>query len=81
MPEYKKPKPEERVREANKKICDAVGLIESAQEMDLEWAFNDAPEWNDDVRYDIDKALKYLCYVIATLSTWEDDLKEGEQNA
>ena len=78
MPEYKIPTPEERIREANKKICDAVGLIESAQEFDLEFAF-DKTDWNDDVRYDLDKALKYLCYVIAALSTWDDDLAEGKE--
>ena len=45
---------------------------------DLEFAF-DKTEWNDEVRYDLDHALKYLAYVIATLSTWDDDLEEGEQ--
>lgn len=76
MAEYKLPTPEERVQEANKKISRAICLIQSAQEIDLEFAFNKT-DWNDDVRWDLDKALKYLSYVVATLTIWNDE-EEGE---
>lgn len=72
MSEYKLPTPEERVQEANKKISKAICLIQSAQEIDLEFAF-DKTDWDDEVRDDIDKALKYLSYVVATLTIWDDE--------
>ena len=74
---YRKPTPEERIQEANKKISKAICLIQSAQEIDLEFAFKDT-DWNDEVRDDIDKALKYLSYVTATLTLWDEDLKEND---
>lgn len=76
MSEYKLPTPEERIQEANKKISRAICLIQSAQEIDLEFAF-DKTDWNDEVRDDVDKALKYLSYVVATLTIWNDE-EEGE---
>ena len=77
MPEYKLPTPEERIQEANKKISRAICLIQSAQEFDLEFAFKDT-DWDDEVRDDIDKALKYLSYVVATLTIWNDEEGGGE---
>lgn len=77
MSEYKLPTPEERIQEANKKISRAICLIQSAQEIDLEFAF-DKTDWDDEVRWDLDKALKYLSYVVATLTIWNDEDEEGE---
>lgn len=77
MSEYKLPTPEERIQEANKKISRAICLIQSAQEIDLEFAF-DKTDWNDEVRWDLDRALKYLSYVVATLTIWNDEDEEGE---
>lgn len=77
MAEYKLPTPEERIQEANKKISRAICLIQSAQEIDLEFAF-DKTDWDDEVRWDLDKALKYLSYVVATLTIWNDEDEEGE---
>lgn len=76
MSEYKLPTPEERIQEANKKISRAICLIQSAQEIDLEFAF-DKTDWDDGVRWDLDRALKYLSYVVATLTVWNDE-EEGE---
>ena len=76
MSEYKLPTPEERIQEANKKISRAICLIQSAQEIDLEFAF-DKTDWNDEVRDDVDKALKYLSYVVATFTLWNEE-EEGE---
>ncbi|MBO7714757.1 MAG: hypothetical protein J6S85_14360 [Methanobrevibacter sp.] len=70
---YRIPTPEERIQEANKKISKAICLIQSAQEFDLEFAFKDT-DWNDEVRDDIDKALKYLSYATATFTLWNEDL-------
>lgn len=77
MAEYKLPTPEERIQEANKKISRAICLIQSAQEIDLEFAF-DKTDWDDEVRWDLDRALKYLSYVVATLTIWNDEDEEGE---
>lgn len=77
MAEYKLPTPEERIQEANKKISRAICLIQSAQEIDLEFAF-DKTDWDDEVRWDLDRALKYLSYVVATLTIWNDEEEEGE---
>lgn len=77
MSEYKLPTPEERIQEANKKISRAICLIQSAQEIDLEFAF-DKTDWDDEVRWDLDRALKYLSYVVATLTIWNDEDEEGE---
>lgn len=77
MAEYKLPTPEERIQEANKKISRAICLIQSAQEIDLEFAF-DKTDWDDEVRWDLDKALKYLSYVVASLTIWNDEDEEGE---
>lgn len=74
---YRIPKPEERIQEANKKISKAICLIQSAQEFDLEFAFKDT-DWNDEVRDDIDKALKYLSYVTATFNLWNEDLDKND---
>ena len=76
MSEFKKPTPEERIQEANKKICKAVCLLQSAQEIDLEFAF-DKTNWDDEVRWYLDKALKNLAYVVSTLATWNDE-EEGD---
>ena len=75
MSEYKIPTPEERIVEANKKISKAICLLQSAQELDLEFAF-DKTDWDDEVRWYLDKALKNLAYVSATLNIWNDE--EGE---
>ena len=75
MSEYKIPTPEERIVEANKKISKAICLLQSAQELDLEFAF-DKTDWDDEVRWYRDKALKNLAYVSATLNIWNDE--EGE---
>jgi hypothetical protein len=77
MAEYKLPTPEERIQEANKKISRAICLIQSAQEIDLEFAF-DKTDWDDEVRWDLDRALKYLSYVVASLTIWNDEDEEGE---
>lgn len=77
MAEYKLPTPEERIQEANKKISRAICLIQSAQEIDLEFAF-DKTDWDDEVRWDLDRALKYLSYVVASLTIWNDENEEGE---
>lgn len=75
--DYKIPTPEERIVEANKKISKAICLLQSAQELDLEFAF-DKTDWDDEVRWYLDKALKNLAYVSATLNIWNDD-EEGVQ--
>jgi hypothetical protein len=74
---YRIPTPEERIQEANKKISQAICLIQSAQEFDLEFAFKET-DWNDEVRDDIDKALKYLSYVTATFNLWNEDLDKDD---
>ena len=67
------PTAEDWIKSGHKKISRAVCLLESAQELDLEFAFNKT-DWNDEIREYIDKALKYLAYVEAEFNLWDEDL-------
>ena len=72
------PTAEDWIKSGHKKISKAICLIQSARELDLTFAFDRKPDWNNEVLDDIDKALKYLAYADATFNLWDEDLKEGE---
>ena len=61
-----------RVAEANKKISKAVCLIQSAND-DLDYVFEQT-DWDGMIMFDIEKAIKYLAYVIASFNLWDEDL-------
>ena len=71
------PTAEDWLKSGHKKISKAICLLESANELDLKFAFNKT-DWNDEVLDYIDKALKYLAYVDAEFNLWDDDPEEGE---
>ena len=62
----------EWIKSGHNKISKAICILESAQELDLEFAFNNV-DWNDEIRDYVDKALKYLAYVDAELHLWDED--------
>lgn len=59
------------ISNAHKNIANALNIIEAAQQ-ELYWAFDDMPDWNDDIKYQIQEAAEKLGYALATLTNWND---------
>ena len=66
-----------RVIEANKKLSNALCLIDSARS-DLEYVF-DNTDWDDMIMCDIDESAMKLGFVIGAFNLWPDEIREMKE--
>jgi len=62
----------EQIDRSVKRLAKALNIIEALHN-ELEFVFNQNPNWNSEVDWQIEEAASKLGFALATLSTWYDD--------
>ena len=65
----------ENIDRSVKRLAKALNIIEALHN-DLEFVFEQNPNWNSEVNWQIEEAASKLGFALATLSTWYDDPEE-----
>ena len=58
-----------------KRLAKTLNLLEAVHD-ELEFVFEQNPDWNPDVNWQIEEAACKLGFALATLSTWYDEEEE-----
>lgn len=69
---------DDTITTVSKRLSKALGLIESCDVNELEWYFEKHPDYNDEVRYRLRDAARFLGYALATFTTWDEDLDSAD---
>ena len=62
----------EQIERSRKRLAKCLNLLEAVTN-DLDYVFEQNPEWNSEVKYQIEEAVAKLGFSLATLTTWYDD--------
>ena len=62
----------EQIERSRKRLAKCLNLLEAVTG-ELEFVFEQNPDWNSEIKYQIEEAAVKLGFSLATLSTWYDD--------
>ena len=65
----------EQIDRSVKRLAKALNIIEALHN-DLEFVFEQNPNWNSEVNWQIEEAASKLGFALATLNRWYDDPEE-----
>jgi hypothetical protein len=63
------------IKYATQKVAEALNALDVARST-LQRVEHKAPEWDMEVKYNIEEVSTELAYVLAALVTWWDDIEE-----
>ena len=66
----------EHIERSRKRIAKCLNLLEAVHG-ELEFVFEQNPDWNPDIKWQEEEAACKLGFFLATLSNWYDDEKEA----
>jgi len=67
----------DQIERSRKRLAKCLNLLEAVTG-DLEFIFDQNPDWNFEIKYQIEEAVAKLGFSLATLTTWYDDEPEQE---
>ncbi len=67
----------EQIERSRQRLAKCLNLLEAVTG-ELEFVFEQNPDWNSEIKYQIEEAAVKLGFSLATLTTWYDD-DEPEQ--
>ena len=65
----------EHIERSRKRIAKCLNLLEAVHG-ELEFVFEQNPDWNPDIKWQVEEAVCKLGFPLATLSNWYDDEEE-----
>ena len=65
----------EHIERSRKRIAKCLNLLEAVHG-ELEFVFEQNPDWNPDIKWQEEEAACKLGFFLATLSNWYDDEEE-----
>ena len=65
----------EQIDRSRNRVAKCLNLLEAVHE-ELEYVFEQNPDWNPEIKWQIEEAACKLGFSLATLSTWFDDEEE-----
>ena len=68
----------DQIERSRKRLAKCLNLLEAVTE-ELDFTFEQNPEWNSEVKYQIEEAVAKLGFSLATLTTWFDDEPEEQE--
>ena len=68
----------EKIERSRKRLAKCLNLLEAVTE-ELDFTFEQNPEWNSEVKYQIEESVAKLGFSLATLTTWYDDEPEEQE--
>lgn len=67
----------EQIERSRKRLAKCLNLLEAVTE-ELDFSFEQNPDWNSEIKYQIEEVAVKLCFSLATLTNWFDDEPEQE---
>ena len=68
----------EQIERSRKRLAKCLNLLEAVTD-ELAFVFEQNPEWNSEVKWQIEEAAGKLGLSLATLTNWFDDEPENEE--
>ena len=68
----------ERIERSRKRLAKCLNLLEAVTG-ELEFVFEQNPDWNSEIKYQIEEAAGKLGFSLATLTNWYDDEPEEQE--
>jgi len=68
----------EQIERSRQRLAKCLNLLEAVTN-DLEFVFEQNPDWNSEIKYQIEEAVAKLGFSLATLTTWYDDEPEEQE--
>ena len=62
----------EQIERSRKRLAKCLNLLEAVTG-ELEFVFEQNPDWNSEIKWQIEEAAGKLGFSLATLTTWYDD--------
>ena len=62
----------EQIESSRKQLAKCLNLLEAVN-LNMGFVFEQEPDWNSDVKYQIEEAAGKLGFALATLTNWYDD--------
>ena len=62
----------EHIERTRKRVAKCLNLLEAVHG-ELEFVFEQNPDWNPDIKWQIEEAARKLGFALATISNWYDD--------
>lgn len=66
----------EQIERSRKRLANCLNLLEATHD-ELEFVFEQNPEWNSEVKWQIEETAAKLGFALATLTNWYDDEPEN----
>ena len=70
-------RPPDKIERSRKRLAKCLNLLEAVTG-NLEFVFEQNPDWNSEIKYQIEEASVKLGFSLATLTNWFDDEPEKE---
>ena len=68
----------EQIERSRQRLAKCLNLLEAVTN-DLEFVFEQNPDWNSEIKYQIEEAACKLGFSLATLTNWFDDDPEEQE--
>ena len=65
----------EQIERSRKRLARCLNLLEAVTN-ELEFVFEQNPDWNSEIKWQIEEAAVKLGFALATLTNWYDDEEE-----
>jgi hypothetical protein len=65
----------ERIENAKRRISKCLNLLEATND-ELDWMFEQNPEWDNAIQYQLKDAVVNLGFALATFQNWWEDSEE-----
>lgn len=68
----------EQIEQSRKRLAKCLNLLEAVPG-ELEFVFEQNPNWNSEIKYQIEEAVAKLGFSLAILTNWYDDKIENKE--
>ena len=68
----------EQIERSRKRLAKCLNLLEAVTE-ELAFVFEQNPDWNSEIKWQIEEAAGKLGFSLATLTNWYDDEPENKE--
>ncbi len=68
----------EQIEQSHKRLAKCLNLLEAVPG-ELEFVFEQNPNWNSEIKYQIEEAVAKLGFSLAILTNWYDDKIENKE--
>jgi len=69
---------EKQIENSRKRLAKCLNLLEAIHD-ELDYVFEQKPEWNSEIQWQMDEATVKLGFALATLTGWYDDEPENNE--